>query len=125
MSNKIKNLAIGFLILILIQLVSNDLIKGLHIVFPSPILGLVLLALLLHFKIIPEKLIKDISELLLSNMTLFFIPLFVGIISYVNLIKQNLVPIMLVVFFTTFFTMLVTAFVVEFVIKITSKGDAK
>jgi len=116
---RIKNLAIGFLILIMIQFISNCLVKELHIPFPSPLLGMVILSLLLYFEVIPKKTIKNISNLLLKNMALFFIPLFVGIISYSQLIKENLFPIILTIVFTTFFTMLVTALGVEYIIKIT------
>lgn len=125
MKNKIANPAIGFLILIIIQFVSNCLIKIFHISFPSPLLGMVILSALLYFKVIPEKMIKRISDLLLNNMALFFIPLFVGIISYSKLIKANLLPIVLTVILTTFFTMLLTAVLVEYIIKITYKGDIK
>lgn len=129
MKNKIKTktftLTLGFAILIVIQFFSNCVIKYLHIAFPSPLLGMVILSVLLYFKVIPEKFIKNISDLLLNNMALFFIPLFVGIISYTHLIKQNLAPIILTVIFTTFSTMLITAFLVEYLIKITSKGEAK
>lgn len=122
---KIKTLAAGFLILIIIQFLTNCLIKHLHLAFPSPLLGMVVLAVLIYFKVIPEKLMKDIGDLLLNNMALFFIPLFVGIISYSHLIKVNLVPIFSIIVLTTFSTMLVTAFVVEYIIKITSKEELK
>ncbi len=125
MKSKIQTLAFGFIILLIIQFFSNCLIKFLHISFPSPLLGMVILAVLLYFEIIPKKLMKNISDLLLANMALFFIPLFVGIISYSQLIKQNLLPIILTIVCTTFFTMLITAFVVEYIIKITSKGEIK
>lgn len=118
---KITSLALGFLTLIIIQFLANCVIKYLHIAFPSPLLGMVILALLLYFKAIPEKLLKDICDLLLNNMSLFFIPLFVGIISYAHLIKQNLLSISIIILLTTFGTMVVTASLVELIIKKTTK----
>lgn len=121
MKKRIKPLATGFGLLIIIQFAANCLVKLLHLAFPAPLLGMVMLAVLLYFKIIPEKLIKEICELLLKNMALFFIPLFVGIMAYANLFKANFMPIMITVIFTTFSTMLVTAFLVELIIKLTQK----
>ena len=118
---KITSLALGFLTLLIIQFTANCIIKYLHLSFPSPLLGMVILALLLYFKVIPEKFLKSICDLLLNNMSLFFIPLFVGIISYAHLIKQNLLSITLIIILTTFGTMIITASLVEFIIKKTTK----
>lgn len=121
MKTKIKTLAFGFALLVIIQFISNCLVKFLHLSFPSPLLGMVILAILLYLKAIPEKFIKDICDLLLKNMSLFFIPLFVGIITYIHLFKANLLSIVATVIFTTFSTMLLTAFLVELIIKKTQK----
>jgi len=125
MKTKIISLATGFILLLFIQFCSNCLVNFLHIAFPAPLLGMIILALLLFSKIIPEKLIKDICDLLLKNMSLFFIPLFVGIITYVHILKANLMPIMITIIFTTFTTMLITAFLVEKIIKHTQKEEVK
>lgn len=119
MITKLKSLILGFTVLIAIQLVANLVLKYLNIPFPSPLFGMLLLFVLLYFKIIPEKFIKDIADLLLSNMSLFFIPLFVGIITYIDLIRDNFLPIVMAVVVVTFTTMVLTALFVEFVIKCT------
>jgi len=119
---KITSLALGFLTLIIIQFLANCIVKHLHLAFPSPLLGMVILALLLYFKVLPEKFLKNICDLLLNHMSLFFIPLFVGIIAYAHLIKQNLFPIVLIITLTTFGTMIITASLVELIIKKTTKG---
>ncbi len=121
MLKKIFSLILGFIILIIIQYVSNFLIKITHIPFPSPLLGMIVLASLLYFKILPETLIKDISDLLLKNMSLFFVPLFVGIMVYVPLIKNSVFQILGIILVTTFLTMIVTAFAVEKIIHLTKK----
>jgi len=118
---KITSLALGFLTLIIIQFTANCVIKYLHIPFPSPLLGMVMLTLLLYFKVITAKFLKDICDLLLNNMALFFIPLFVGIISYAHLIKQNFLSIIIIITLTTFGTMIITASLVELIIKKTTK----
>lgn len=121
MITKIKSIIIGFAILIIIQFCANCIVKHLHIPFPSPLLGMLTLVVLLYFKIIPEALIKDICDLLLTNMTLFFVPLFVGIITYAHLIHENLVTLIVTVISTTFITMILTAIFVELIIKFTQR----
>lgn len=115
-------LIIGFTILIGMQFFCNFLVNSLHIHFPSPLLGLILLAILLKIKIIPMYLLESISELLLNKMPLFFVPLFVGIILYSNLILKNFWGISLIIFFTTFFTMILSALLVNLIIKKVGKN---
>ena len=83
---------LGFVILIILQFISNLIIGILPIKFPAPILGMVIFVILLQAKIIKEEWIKNICELLLKHMALLFIPLFVGIIVYFDLIKTNILP---------------------------------
>lgn len=123
MITKIKSLIIGFGILIFIQFCSNCIVKYLHVPFPSPLLGMLALTALLYLKIIPEVLIKDICNLLLTNMSLFFVPLFVGIITYVHLIHENLVTLLVTIILTTFTTMIFTAVFVELIIKYTQRNS--
>jgi len=66
----------------------------LHIKFPGSIIGLVILFILLITKIIPESWIASGAEILLAYMTLFFIPVTVGIVNYSELLSwQGLVII--------------------------------
>lgn len=122
MIQNLKSLVVGFLILLLIQLVSNYLITFFYLNFPAPILGMLILALLLYFKFIPYAALKKCCDLLLKNMSLFFIPLFVGIVSYYDLLKSNILAILVILFCTTFFTMLLTGWVVQYIIKRTQKS---
>ena len=113
---------IGLGILFCMQFFANFLVGKLHICFPSPLLGLILLAILLKLKLIPLILLEDISEFLLNKMPLFFVPLFVGIILYSHLILTNFWGISLIIFFTTFFTMILSALLVDFIIEKVGKN---
>lgn len=108
---------IGFVILCAIQYLCNWIVKLTHIVLPAPILGIIVFALLLQFKIIKKEWVQDICNLLLKNMPLLFVPLFVGIIAYYGIIEKNLIPILINVIVTTTMTLIVTAIFVENVIK--------
>lgn len=108
---------IGFSILCVIQFSCNWVIKLTNIVFPAPIMGILVLFILLQFGIIKRDWIKDICELMLKYMPLLFVPLAVGIISYYGIIEKNLIPILINVIGTTTLTLLFTAMFVENVIK--------
>lgn len=114
---KSANYIKGFLILILIQFLCTKIIDFTGIKLPAPILGIVIFGMLLEFKIIKKDWVKDICDLLLSNMPLLFVSLFAGIIAYVNLIKENLGAIITNIVVTTILTLVISAVFVENVIK--------
>lgn len=114
---RIIKIIIGFVILCAIQYLCNWIVRLTHIVLPSPILGIIVFALLLQFKIIKKEWVQDICNLLLKNMPLLFVPLFVGIIAYYGIIEKNLIPIIINVVVTTTVTLIITAIFVENVIK--------
>ena len=117
MLSRVFKYLIGFSILCGIQFLCNLFIKYTHIVFPAPILGIIVLFLLLQFGLIKKDWIKDICDLLLKYMPLLFVPLSVGIITYLGIIERNLIPILINVVGTVTLTMLFTAMFVENVIK--------
>ncbi len=121
----IKSLILGFAILVILQFISNFIINISPVKFPAPILGMVFFVILLQTKIIKEEWIKEICELLLKHMALLFIPLFVGIIVYFDLIKTNLLPILLAIFLITTLIMVFTALFVETIIKFTRLSKMK
>lgn len=108
---------LGFAILCVIQYLCNLFVNITRVVFPAPILGIIILFILLQLNVIKREWISDICELLLKYMPLLFIPLAVGIIAYFSLIEKNLIPILINVVGTTTLTLLLTAMFVENVIK--------
>lgn len=114
---KIGRLTTGFIIILGLFYFSSIIVKITHIGFPPTLLGLILFTILLHYKIIKEKFVEDICDLLLNNMTLFFVPLLVGITLYTNLISKNLWAILITIFISTTLTMVLSAFFVQNIIK--------
>lgn len=117
MLSRIIKCITGFLILCAIQFFCNFAVQSAHIVFPAPILGIIVLFILLQLNIIKKEWIKDICDLMLKYMPLLFVPLSVGIVSYYGIIEKNLIPILINVIGTTTLTLLLTAIFVENVIK--------
>lgn len=120
---KVIRIITGFAILILLQFISEKIIHIIGINFPPTILGMIIFALLLNFKIIPIWLVKDICTIAISILPALFVPLFVGVTVYYSIIKQDLISILAVIILTTFITMVLTAFFVDKVMEWTGKKN--
>jgi holin-like protein len=80
---------------------------------PASIIGMLLLTALLHFKIIKLHQVKAISDLFVSNLTFFFIPAGVAIMLYFDVLKSEIVAILLTSIITTFIVLAVTGWVFQ------------
>ncbi len=120
---KVIRIITGFIILVLLQFVSEKIIHTIGVNFPPTILGMIIFALLLNFKIIPIWLVKDICTIAISILPALFVPLFVGVTVYYSIIKQDLISILAVIILTTFITMVFTAFFVDKVMEWTGKKN--
>ncbi len=114
---KVFNFLTGLIIIFSVQFFCAYILRILKITFPAPILGIILLFLLLKCKIIEPEKIEDCCNFLLKNMVLFFIPLFVGIITYSDIILKNFQTIIATIFITTTLVMVIVGLFVENVIK--------
>ena len=72
---------------------------------------------LLKLEIINKNYVEDCVNLILNYMPLLFIPLFVGIISYYNIIENELLKLALIIILSTIFVLILTALTVEAIIK--------
>lgn len=89
----------------------------LHVPLPGSVIGLLLLALSLHFKIIKVEYIQDGAGFLIGVLTLFFIPATVGVIDYPELVSTTGLLIMLAVIASTLISIYVTGLVSQIVEK--------
>lgn len=80
---------------------------------PGSIVGLLLLFLSLHYKLIPETYIKEGVGFLLAILPLFFIPATVGIIQYPEFLSAKGITLIVIVMISTFLTMIVAGRVSE------------
>nr|MDF9460338.1 CidA/LrgA family holin-like protein [Bacillus pumilus] len=96
----------------------NVLTAFLHLRIPGTILGILVIFLLLHFKIIQLKWIElGAVWARLENCLLFFIPSAVGVIDYGTLLSQSGTSIVLVVLLSTFVVMLSTGIMTQMIAK--------
>jgi len=84
---------------------------------PSSIIGMLLLTLFLHLGWIKLKWVKGISDFLVSNLPLFFVPPGVAIMLYLNIIRAEFWPIIISALLSTVFVLIVTGWVHQFMRK--------
>lgn len=75
---------------------------------PSSILGMLLLTLLLKVRIIKLEWVETISNFLVKNMGFFFVPPGVALMMYFDIIKAEILPIVLATAISTVIVLVVT-----------------
>ncbi len=109
----VKQLAI----LLLLCFISEIISKLLPFTFPSGVIGMLLLLLLLLTKIIPVNAVEDVCTFLTKNLSLFFLPATVQIVEQFDVIKEHLLPIIIIIMVSTMLTFGVTALTVTLCMK--------
>jgi len=64
-----------------------------HLPLSGSIIGMLLLVIALELKLIKKKDVKDVSNFLLNNMAMFFIPAGVGLMCHYRVLKLEWLPI--------------------------------
>ncbi|MCC0640286.1 MULTISPECIES: CidA/LrgA family protein [unclassified Clostridioides] len=93
------------------------------ILIPGSIVGMLLLFILLQFKVLDLSSIENISGFFLDNMAVFFIPAGVSLIKSLDLIKENVLVLLLVICLSTLVVMYTTGIIVEKMIKKKEEGQ--
>jgi holin-like protein len=86
-------------------------VKLTGIQLPASIVGMLLLTLFLKLGWVNLKWVKGISDFLVSNLPLFFVPPGVAIMLYLNVIKVSFWPIIISVVLSTIIVLAVTGWV--------------
>ena len=66
--------------------------------------------------------IREKSDFLLSNMAFFFIPAGVSMINYLDILIENLVPILVISVVSTFITFIAAALSIRLTLKLMNGG---
>ena len=85
----------------------------LHIPIAGSIVGLILFFVLLQFKIIPERWIRDGANFLIGTMVFFFVPSVVGIMDITSEINLHFILFFLLVVAGTCAVALISGFIAE------------
>ena len=90
--------------------------------FPASVIGMVLLLLFLLSGLLKVEHIREKSDFLLANMAFFFIPAGVNVMNYLDILRQNWLPLLAVCLLTTVITFAATAYSVRFTMSLLSKS---
>ncbi len=107
----------GLAILLAIQFACTWLTGALHIAFPAPLLGMILLALLLVTKSLKVERIEGIATVLMEKMSLLFVPGAVGAIRYLEHIQKEMLPLLATIAVSTAIVIVVTGVFLQFLLK--------
>ena len=108
-----------------ICLVGQIIAELIPVPFPGSVMSMVLLFILFMLNWAnPEKL-KNVNDFLLENMSFFFVPSAVSIITKYDLIKNSIVQILIICVVSFVVTVAVTAYTVTFVMKIQERFRRK
>lgn len=108
-------------IVLLICLVGEWIAMLLPIPFPGSVISMILLFLLLLTKVLKVEHIRQKADFMLKNMAFFFIPAGISILKYLDAVKGNILPLLLICVISTVITFAVTAFTVRFVLFLQEK----
>ena len=114
-----------FGIILAISFAGELLNKILSLPIPASIYGLVILFALLHFGILKVDHVKETSTFLIEIMPLMFIPAAVGLLESWGIIKNNVVPYIVMTVVSTIVVMAVSGIVTQLVSKSGCKTERR
>jgi putative effector of murein hydrolase LrgA (UPF0299 family) len=86
--------------------------RGLNLPFPGPVVGMVLLLLALNWPLVRAP-VQACAEVLLSHLSLLFVPVGVGVMTHLGLLHEHGWRILLVIVLSTWAGLVVTALVLR------------
>ena len=107
----------GIAFLLLLQWVSTLIINALGIPFPPALLGMLILTALLCSGLIPASSVEGICDILISKIGMLFLPAGVSVILYADVIRAELMPILVCIILVSIAVLAATAFFLEAMLK--------
>ena len=83
----------GILILLAFLYAGNSISALLHLPVPGSMLGMVMLAAALRFRLVRPEWVRPAADVLVRHMSLLFIPAGVGVMAYAGLIRREWLPL--------------------------------
>lgn len=90
---------------------------------PSSIIGMLLLTVLLQMKAIKLEWVKGMSDFLISNLGFFFVPPGVALMLYFDIIKTELLPIVVATVISTMLVMITTGWTDQYLRKLNKNKE--
>lgn len=117
------NLIIEFCVVFLICMAGEWISALLPFTLPASVVSLILLLILLLSGAVKERTIQGTSQFLINNMGMLFIPSVVGTLEYLDVLKLQIVPFLVVSVVSTPLVYVVTAWSVQLLMKLFRKKE--
>ena len=93
--------------------------------FPGSVLSMLVMLVLFFTRAIKLSDIRETSDLLLNNMMLVFVPPFISVINYLDLLRSIALQFLIIIFLSTVLTFLVGSTVVTLVFRLQNRIQAR
>lgn len=118
---------VGFAALLIFQLLGEIAVRVIELPVPGPVIGLILLLIFLLIRkrtnaAEPESLFNA-SSVLLTHLSLLFVPAGVGIITHFDRIKDQWMPITVALIVASVVTLFVTAWSLKVLIRLMNRPE--
>lgn len=90
---------------------------------PSSIIGMLLLTALLQMKVVKLEWVKGMSDFLISNLGFFFVPPGVALMLYFDIIKAELLPIVVATVVSTVLVLITTGWTDQYLRKLNHQKE--
>ena len=89
--------------------------------FPGGVTSMMILLVLMLTGIIKHRHVDKTADFMLSNLVLFFIPAFVGIIQYLDVVRDNLKELIIICVISTFLTFAAATYAIRLVLRLQNR----
>ena len=100
-------------VLVLCQFAGELIARGIGLPLPGAVVGLALLLAILIARNGPDADLRDTSNGLLRHLSLLFVPAGVGIVTELEAIERNWLPILLAILVSTAVSLAVTGWMMQ------------
>lgn len=111
--------------MLLICLAGQYIASLLPMPFPGSVMSMVILFILFLLNWAKPQKLSEVNDFFLNNMSFFFVPSAVSILTQFELIKNNIVQILIICVVSLIVTFAVTAYTVTLVINLQNKFRKK
>ena len=106
----------GVAILLTLQSLGEVLARLLHLPYPGPVIGMVLLLIALRLPAVQCR-VRAVADFLLAHLSLLFVPVGVGVITQLTLLADYGLRLVVVLVLSTWVGMAVSALVLRWLMR--------
>lgn len=117
------NIMVQLAVILGVCLAGEGIAALIPVAFPSSVVSLILLMILLLTGVVKERQIQTVSGFFIANMAFFFIPSFVGTLEHAELLISQALPLLLIVGLTTPVVYLVTGWTVQLLLLVMRRKE--